>query len=290
MATNGTTSALVQSTAGDLYQSLGDMERVAKACAASGYYRDAKDMTQALVKMLAGREMGVGPIQALGAIHIVEGKPTAGASLIAANVKRSGRYDYRVKLRSDIECVLEWFEHGKPVGESSFSIEDAKRAGLANKNNWKSYPRAMLFARALTEGVRVYCPDAAGGVIYTPEELGAAHTNEDGEPEIKDVTPSKPAATTSRAVKHGRRAEPESAPESTGEHISEAQRRHLFAAAKERCVALGIDEPDAHHTLLRSLLAEGGIGSTTEIPADNFEGVLAAIKSYELPACEEAQP
>jgi len=273
----------------DLYQSLNDMERVAKACAASGYYKDARDLSQALVKMLAGREMGVGPIQALAQIHIVEGKPAAGASLIAANVKRSGRYDYRVKVRTNEECVLEWFEQGKSVGESSFTLDDARRAGLAGKNNWKSYPRAMLFARALTEGVRVYCPDAAGGVIYTPEELGAASTNENGEPlerEERDVTPPKPAAP-SRAVKHGKRAEPAEVDE-PGEFISEAQRRRLFAAAQERCKALGIDEPDGHHTMLRLLLAEGGIESTKQIPADHFDGVLAAIESYELPTAGDA--
>lgn len=155
----------------DLLTNLGEIERVAIACAASGYYNDVRDASQAVVKMLAGREMGIGPIQSLAGIHIVEGKPTAGANVIAANVKRSGRYNYHVKSRTNTECVLEWFENGQSVGESSFTEADAKLAGLAGKNNWKKYPRAMYFARALTEGVRVFCPDAGAGVIYTPEEL-----------------------------------------------------------------------------------------------------------------------
>lgn len=159
------------STVPALINTLGEVERVAAACAKSGYYKDVRDASQAVVKMLAGREMGVGPIQALASMHIIEGKPSASASLLGALVKRSGRYDYRVTLRTDEECRLAWFERGERVGESSFSKADATRAGLWGKQNWNKYPRSMLFARALTDGIRTYAPDAAMGIVYTPEEL-----------------------------------------------------------------------------------------------------------------------
>src|SRR5690606_375368 len=47
-------------------------------------------------------------------------------------------------------------------------------AGVAGRGPWKSYPKAMLFARALSQGVRWHCPDVLGGTTaYVPEELGA---------------------------------------------------------------------------------------------------------------------
>jgi hypothetical protein len=53
-----------------------------------------------------------------------------------------------------------------------WTIEDAKRANLVGKSNWKSYPRAMLFNRALAQGVRAIAPDHFVGV-YDQDELGA---------------------------------------------------------------------------------------------------------------------
>lgn len=263
----------------DLLPTLSEIERVAKACAASGYYRDVRDASQALVKMLAGREMGMGPIAALAGIHIIEGKPTASANAIAANVKRSGRYDYRVVRRDDEACVLAWFEGGEQVGESSFTAEDAKRAGLAGKANWAKFPRAMLFARALTEGVRVYCPDAAGGVIYTPEELAPDRiVTEDGAPvavespeprALRDVTPP--------------RDEPAPPPDSrfADGTITEKQAKRLWALAAKRAEAFaGVDRSD----IVREALTRRGIEHTRDIPREAYESICDEAQTWEPPA------
>ena len=151
---------------------------IAQACAASGFFSDIKDASQALVKMLAGRELGIPPVRSLTSIHIIENKPSPSADLIAECIKRSRRYQYRVVQHDESACVLEWSEHGKVLGQSRFTMEDAQRADLARKTNWKRYPRAMLFARALTEGKRIYAPDVLSG-CYTPDELGC-ETDETG--------------------------------------------------------------------------------------------------------------
>ena len=58
-------------------------------------------------------------------------------------------------------------------GSVVYTLEDAKAAGLAGKQNWKAHPRAMLSWRAITEGAKVYAPDLlGGGKAYTPDELG----------------------------------------------------------------------------------------------------------------------
>lgn len=139
----------------------------------SGFFADTKEQAQAIVKVLAGRELGFGPIASMQGVYIVKGRVTLSANLVGAAIKRSGRYDYRVKELNNGRCLLHFFENGKPIGESEFTLEDAKAAGLAQGDNYRKFARNMLFSRALTNGARWYCPDVFNGPIYTPDELGA---------------------------------------------------------------------------------------------------------------------
>ena len=152
-----------------------DVERAAKAMAGSGFFTDTKQAAQAIVKIMAGAELGVGAFASMVGVNIIQGKPTFSANIMAAAVKRSGRYNYRVAEMTDKNCAIEFMERfdGKwqTSGVSTFGIDDARKAGTKNLDK---FPRNMLFARAMSNGVRWYCPDVMNGsVAYTPEELGA---------------------------------------------------------------------------------------------------------------------
>lgn len=153
---------------------LAEVSDLAAHFARSGFFKDAGDASKAIVKIVAGRELGVGPLTAMTGIHIVEGKPVLSAGLIGALVLRSGRYTYRVVESTDAECRIAWERDGREIGESAFTLEDAKRAGVAGKQNWSRYPSDMLFARALTRGARRFCPDVFLGSVYVADELDAA--------------------------------------------------------------------------------------------------------------------
>lgn len=149
------------------------MQRVSKALVSSGYFSDAKDVAKALVKVMAGREMGLGPFASMTGIHIIKGKPVLGANLIATLIKAHPDYNYRIKTHTDKVCEIEFFEHGESVGVSSFSVDNAKAAGLSTPN-WSKYPRNMLFARAISNGAKWHTPGIFGGApVYTPDEMGA---------------------------------------------------------------------------------------------------------------------
>src|SRR5690554_5026833 len=116
-------------TGGIAIRNIDDLARLSGMLAQSGFFADAREAAQAGVKVLAGLEMGFGAFASMTGIHIIEGKPSIGANLMAAAVKRHPKYDYRVKTHTDTECVLSFYEDGEHVGDSSFTIEDAKRAG-----------------------------------------------------------------------------------------------------------------------------------------------------------------
>ena len=158
----------------NMIQTVDDLGRIGKMMAVSGYFQDARDAAQASVKVMAGMEMGFGPFASMTGIHIIQGRPAVGANLMAAAVKSNPKYDYRVREMSAEVCRIEFFEiiagHRESIGVSEFTMTDAKRAGVKNIDK---FPRNMLFARAMSNGIRWFCPDVfAGNPTYTPEELG----------------------------------------------------------------------------------------------------------------------
>jgi len=156
------------------------MQRMSIALYKSGYFGDVKSEAQAIVKVMAGAELGLPPFASMSGIHIIQGKPVLGANVIATLVKNDPRYDYQVTTATDENCTIEWYEDGQASGFSSFTFDEAKRANLTGKDNWKKYPSDMLFARAISRGARRFAPGIFGGApVYTPDEMGR-DTDPDG--------------------------------------------------------------------------------------------------------------
>lgn len=157
------------------------VQTIAQHFVKSGFFKDTRDLSQAVVKIMAGAEMGFGPFASMKGVDIIEGKPAISAGLMAAAVRRGTRYDYRVLTHTETECSIEFRMGREVLGVSTFTVENAKAAGLWDKPGsvWKRYTRNMLFARAMSNGVRFHCPDVFAGPVYTPEELGA-DVDEDG--------------------------------------------------------------------------------------------------------------
>ena len=145
-----------------------DIMIMAKTFAESGMFTDAKAMGQAFVKIQAGQEIGIPPFAAMSGIHIIQGKPTIGAGLIASTVKGSGKYDYKVAEMTEKVCSIDFYQGKENIGNSTFTIEDAKKALTKNIDK---FPKNMLFARAISNGVKWFCPDVFSGPVYVPEEM-----------------------------------------------------------------------------------------------------------------------
>ena len=137
----------------------------------SRFFSDVQSAAQAVAKILAGRELGLGPMVSLSKVFVVGGKIAIQAEVMADMIKRGNKYSYHVVDLTNEKCSIDFYEGNKKIGNSVFSIEDARKADVFKGVNWQKYPRNMLFARALSNGARWYCPDAIHGA-YTPEEMG----------------------------------------------------------------------------------------------------------------------
>jgi hypothetical protein len=127
-----------------------------------------------------GEMLGLSPMAAITGVHVIEGKPSASAGLISALVRRAG---HKLRVRGDAKsatCQIVRADDPDYTFEVTFTMEDAKVAGLTGKSVWKQYGPSMLKARAITQCARDACEEALFGLHYTPEELGA-EVDEEGE-------------------------------------------------------------------------------------------------------------
>jgi hypothetical protein len=166
---------------------------------ASGIFPDIQSEAAAATKIIIGRGLGIGDFDAMSGLHIIKGKAVLSSNLMAAAIKRSGKYDYRVVVSDDTVCTIDFFGGGEKIGSSSFSVEDAKRAGLSG-DNWRKYTRAMLFARCISAGYKTHCPDALGAAPVYVEAHGETEITEDAPPPPpRKALPAAPTREDRRA-------------------------------------------------------------------------------------------
>jgi hypothetical protein len=134
---------------------------------------------KALAIALQARELGIPMMAGFRLIAVIQGKPTISSEgMLALCQSRIQGFRFKVVSEDANHCTI-WM--ARPSGEyaGTYTMAEAKAAGLHGKENWSKYPAAMLRARAISLTARVLAPDVILGV-YTPDELGAI-TNEDGE-------------------------------------------------------------------------------------------------------------
>jgi hypothetical protein len=148
---------------------------------------------------MRGYEMGLGPMQALDSFNVIQGKVGLTAEAMRALILNAGHdiileevYGEGVLTGVKAACHRKQWP-AERWAEYVYSLEDARRAGLLNKNSWKENTRAMLDARATSGAGRRYFADVLAGMSYTPEEI-----RDFSGPE-QEVTPS-PANTSPSSI------------------------------------------------------------------------------------------
>lgn len=164
------------STAGeiDMISNLKELIEISKFLAAADL-KDSSNPSVVMAKILAGRAWGFDAMSAIAGIHIINGKPEAGADLIAAAIRREGSgYDFELNECTDEACQVTFYRFMKDgtkleQGKIRYTMKEAKDKGwhLSGKNVkdvWIKHPANMLYAAVMRDGKRRYCPDVLTSV------------------------------------------------------------------------------------------------------------------------------
>ena len=145
-----------------------EIKEMASVASKSGLFPGAKNQDTACALMLLAQAEGIHPMSAMRRYHVIEGQPSMRAdAMLASHYAAGGTVKWITSTDAECRAVFT-----SPVSslEVGWTLDDAKRAGVAGKQIWAKYPRQMLRARCISEGVRATSPGVVVG-IYTPEEV-----------------------------------------------------------------------------------------------------------------------
>lgn len=187
-----------------------DLERMAKAFAASKLF-GIQNAEQGLALCLLAQAEGLHPATAARDYHIINGKPAKKAEAMLRDfITAGGKVEWHTLTDDAADAT---FSH--PAGGAArieWTLTRAKQAGIAGNSMWAKYPRQMLRARVVSEGVRTVCPSATSG-MYVEEEVRDMESEREAKSEpitvtvVSDYNPDNPppsAASTSRANPNSR--------------------------------------------------------------------------------------
>jgi hypothetical protein len=172
-----------------------DMEKMAIAIAKSNLF-GMKKPEEVMALMAISQAEGRHPALAARDYDIIQGKPSKKSEAMMRDfLTNQGKITWHTLSDTIADAT---FSH--PAGGEvriTWDLERAKIAGLGGKDMWKKYPRQMLRARVISEGVRTVCPMATSG-MYVPEEVrdfAPEPKERDVTPEVTDVTPEEKTVT-----------------------------------------------------------------------------------------------
>lgn len=243
------------------------LERMAVTFAKSKMF-GAKEPEQVMALLLLAQAEGIHPATAMRDFDVIQGRPAKKAeAMLRSFIAAGGKVEWHAMTDVLADAT---FSH--PQGGSariSWDIERARKAGLADKDNWKKYTRQMLANRVISEGCRRIYPASTSG-IYTPEEVQTIVEKDMGAAQIVPEPDDQRAAggTSSQASVLPSDATAASAPTITpDQHID----------LTDRLRDAGIDQARA--------LKAWKVQAIAQLPADQYErarGWIAAAVEKSL--------
>jgi hypothetical protein len=199
---------------------------------------------QCVAIFLTGKELGIGFMEAIRSINVIQGKPTVSPQLMLALANRTGELQDQEIDSTDKRAIIKITRKGRKPHTAEFGVKEATDLGLMAKDNYKKQAKTMFVWRALAAALRVTFPDVLLG-LYTPEEMGAVvQVDDEGEMKVAQEIPAT---------------------------IIRTQAGELHAAAR----AKGISN--------EALLAQLGIARLSDLASDRLDAAKAWLASQPQP-------
>jgi hypothetical protein len=163
-----------------------DMRAMADVAAKSRMF-GFKSADEALAIMLLCQGEGLHPAIAMRDYHVIQGRPALKADAMLARFQKAGG-SVKWTMYTDEQVAGVFFHPQGGELAVSWTMAQAKAIGLATKDNWRNYPKAMLRARCISEGIRTVYPGCIVGV-YTPEEVQDMEPQREVKATVVEVSP-----------------------------------------------------------------------------------------------------
>lgn len=162
------------------------VKEMAHYFARSGMF-GVKTPEQAFSLLMIAQSEGLHPARAMQEYHVIQNRPTLKAEAMLGRFQQAGGKVKWIKHEND-EVIAEFTHDASGTTEVSWNMERAKQAGITGNGTWGKYPRQMLRARVISEGVRLSYPACIVG-FYAPEELASDEPTPPVEPLTQQQTP-----------------------------------------------------------------------------------------------------
>jgi hypothetical protein len=209
--------------------------------------------------ILYGAEMGLDPMRSLAMVVVIKGTPALRTEAKISLVLAEG-HELWFEESTVTRAIAAGRRKGSDrVGRITFTLDDAKRAGLAGQPNYQKYPAEMLRWRAASALTRTMFADVVGGFVSVEELEGEPVNGTTVELEVekpkratrtrkRTATEPAPSAAANPPIFRGGAHAPEPPhPPDTQEpppvpdepKLTDAQGRHLFALMRD----VGLEDP-----------------------------------------------
>lgn len=160
-----------------------------------------------LIAMQWGAEVGLQPLQALQNIAVINGRPSLWGDSLIALVRASPACEYILEEDDGKTATCRVKRRGEPEQARTFSMDDAKAAGLQGKQGpWSQYPKRMRQMRARAFAMRDVFPDVLRGmpvaeeVMDIPKDMGKAEVVEPAAPTASQALIDQAEAAAARGM------------------------------------------------------------------------------------------
>jgi hypothetical protein len=133
--------------------------------------------------LLTARELDLPPMGCLnGGLYHIDGKVTLSSQFMNMLILKAGHSADINELNNE-RCVIHFKrKDSDKIIPYEYTISDAQKAGLVDKDNWRKNPKDMLFSRCLSSGARKILPDAFMSPCYLHGDI-EENKNEDSKEE-----------------------------------------------------------------------------------------------------------
>ncbi len=170
-------------------QELQTLKAMAAIAVSSGKYGEGYNEATILNIFFTAKSLGIDPMVALnGGFNIIQGKINMGAHFMTALARRKG-HSIKVIEMSATKCVI--IGQRKDNGDSvkyEYTWDEATKAGLTNKQNWKNNPKQMLYCGCVRNVFRILV--SALGIAYDADEMNVETSFEEEPAHVEVHTPS----------------------------------------------------------------------------------------------------